>query len=172
MTSNLASSTPLNAKNPFNCYHPLQTFQPGSLESFNRTIKEDSFDKMIYFGVTAVDGSVNESPMSNIVSVFVAGPTTTTTTGLSLSSFFVVLFLYLRFNFLIKWASLQSITIYRQIFNYLVLLNHHHMKLAKQSHGLNCWKKNAPTFVSNDIMKNSSNYLTSLKQCNQASMFI
>ena len=45
-----------------------------------RTIKEDSFDKMIYFGVTAVDGSVNESPMSNIVSVFVAGPTTTTTT--------------------------------------------------------------------------------------------
>jgi hypothetical protein len=59
------------------------SFQPGTTESFNRTIKEDSFDKVIYFGVTAVDGSVNESPMSNIVSVFVAGPTTTTTTTTS-----------------------------------------------------------------------------------------
>jgi hypothetical protein len=36
---------------------------------------------LIYFGVIAVDGTTNESPMSNLVKVFVEGPTTTTTTG-------------------------------------------------------------------------------------------
>ena len=52
--------------------------QSGETESVYRTIKEDSLDKLIYIGVTAVDGTVNESPLSNLVSVAIVAPTTTT----------------------------------------------------------------------------------------------
>ena len=54
--------------------------QSGETESVYRTIKEDSLDKLIYIGVTAVDGTVNESPLSNLVSVVIVAPTTTTRT--------------------------------------------------------------------------------------------
>lgn len=58
-------------------------FKAGTIESCRREFQSSSFDRTVYFAVYAFDDSLNSSPKSNVISLYVIGPTTTTkTTGI------------------------------------------------------------------------------------------